>query len=199
MTLKRVAPIARQIAMTVALASGVTVAGVAAGALLIAPAVSKLGGTDGASATSFHLPALRLPVVHMPSLPALSMPTLSMPTLPALARFTSPRTQAVLSRFAVPMLLTALSLLALGRLTSVRQLFTRGDRRHPMATFTPSSARARMRTPARPDRTPRAVEALAASGTAPSEISWRTGLPLDAVALLLSLATTQRQLQPPSA
>ena len=193
MTAHRAAAIARQIAMTVALASGVTVAGVAAGALLIAPAVSKVAGTDGA-ATSFHLPAVRLPVVHMPSVPTVSMPTFSMPTLPALAQFTSPRRQALLERFAVPMLLTALSLLALSRLSSVRQLLTR--RR---STFSPTSARARMRTPVRPDRTPRAVEALAASGTAPSEISWRTGLPLDAVALLLSLATAQRQLQPPSA
>ena len=49
------------------------------------------------------------------------------------------------------------------------------------------------------DRTPRAVQALAAAGTAPSEISWRTGLPLDAVALLLAMSTTARQLQPPTA
>ena len=194
MTAHRAAAIARQIAMTVALASGVTVAGVAAGALLIAPAVSKVAGTDGA-ATSFHLPAVRLPVVHMPSVPTVWLPTLSMPTLPALAQFTSPRTRALLARFAVPMLLTALSLLALSRLSSIRQLFAR----RPSTTFAPTSARNRMRTPVRPDRTPRAVEALAASGTAPSEISWRTGLPLDAVALLLSLATAQRQLQPPSA
>ena len=51
----------------------------------------------------------------------------------------------------------------------------------------------------KPDRTPRAVQALAAAGTAPSEISWRTGLPLDAVALLLAMSTASRQLQPPTA
>ncbi len=49
------------------------------------------------------------------------------------------------------------------------------------------------------DRTPRAVQALAAAGTAPTEISWRTGLPLDAVALLLAMSTASRQLQPPTA
>lgn len=49
------------------------------------------------------------------------------------------------------------------------------------------------------DRTPRTVQALAAAGTAPTEISWRTGLPLDAVALLLAMSTASRQLQPPTA
>lgn len=37
-------------------------------------------------------------------------------------------------------------------------------------------------------RTPKAVQALAASGAAPVEIAHRTGLPLDAVAMLLQLA-----------
>lgn len=37
-------------------------------------------------------------------------------------------------------------------------------------------------------RTPKAVHALAASGAAPVEIAHRTGLPLDAVAMLLELA-----------
>lgn len=37
-------------------------------------------------------------------------------------------------------------------------------------------------------RTPKAVQALAASGAAPVEIAHRTGLPLDAVAMLLELA-----------
>jgi len=49
------------------------------------------------------------------------------------------------------------------------------------------------------DRTPRAVHALAAAGTAPAEISWRTGLPVDAVALLLAMSSASRQLRPPTA
>jgi hypothetical protein len=48
-----------------------------------------------------------------------------------------------------------------------------------------------------PDRTPKAVRALAAAGAAPAEIAWRTGLPHDAVAMLLSLAP--RQVPPPAA
>lgn len=49
-------------------------------------------------------------------------------------------------------------------------------------------------------RTPKAVAALAEAGTAPADIARRTGLPHDAVAMLLSLGTLNaRQLQPPTA
>lgn len=51
----------------------------------------------------------------------------------------------------------------------------------------------------RADRTPRAVHALAQQGARPTEIAWRTGLPVDAVALLLAMSTASRQLQPPTA
>jgi hypothetical protein len=37
-------------------------------------------------------------------------------------------------------------------------------------------------------RTPRAVQALAAAGAAPTEIAWKTGLPVDAVSMLLELS-----------
>jgi hypothetical protein len=40
----------------------------------------------------------------------------------------------------------------------------------------------------RVSRTPKAVQALAASGAAPMDIAHRTGLPLDAVSMLLELA-----------
>jgi hypothetical protein len=36
-------------------------------------------------------------------------------------------------------------------------------------------------------RTPRAVQALAAAGAAPAEIAWKTGLPHDAVCMLLQI------------
>jgi hypothetical protein len=49
------------------------------------------------------------------------------------------------------------------------------------------------------NQTPRAVEALAASGASASDIAWKTGLPIDAVRLLLSISTGARQLQPPAA
>ena len=50
----------------------------------------------------------------------------------------------------------------------------------------------------RNDRTPRAVQALAQQGAQPTEIAWRTGLPVDAVSLLLAMSTASRQLQPPT-
>jgi hypothetical protein len=37
-------------------------------------------------------------------------------------------------------------------------------------------------------RTPRAVAALAAAGAAPIEIAWKTGLPVDAVSMLLEIS-----------
>ncbi|WP_373060925.1 hypothetical protein [Gemmatimonas sp.] len=37
-------------------------------------------------------------------------------------------------------------------------------------------------------RTPRAVAALAAAGVNPTEIAWKTGLPVDAVSMLLELS-----------
>ena len=200
MTGRRLASIARQVVITAALASGVTVAGVAAGALVIAPVVSAVAGPDSQSSPSLRMPAFSLPAVR---LPRMTMPTIWTPALrlPALSQLTSLGARALRSRFAVPVGLTVLSLLALSRLPAVQRRMQRVTARPSLASMStaPASARSRMRTPVRPDRTPRAVEALAASGTAPSEISWRTGLPLDAVALLLSLSSAQRQLQPPTA
>ncbi len=57
-------------------------------------------------------------------------------------------------------------------------------RRTPRAAMTPTIA---VRS-GRASRTPKAVQALAASGAAPTEIAARTGLPLDAVSMLLELA-----------
>ena len=51
----------------------------------------------------------------------------------------------------------------------------------------------------KPDRTPKAVHALAAAGTTLTEIARRTGLPVDAVTLVLAISTASRQLQPPTA
>lgn len=54
--------------------------------------------------------------------------------------------------------------------------------------------------PGKGNRTPKAVAALAEAGTTPADIARRTGLPLDAVAMLLSLGSFgARQLQPPTA
>lgn len=41
--------------------------------------------------------------------------------------------------------------------------------------------------PGKAGRTPRAVQALAAAGASATEIAWKTGLPLDAVCMLLQI------------
>lgn len=51
------------------------------------------------------------------------------------------------------------------------------------ATAAPPAVTLRGRT----SKTPKAVQALAAAGAAPTEIAWKTGLPLDAVSMLLEL------------
>jgi hypothetical protein len=62
------------------------------------------------------------------------------------------------------------------------------------------NSRSGSRAPGRaPSRTPKAVQALADSGAEPQEIAWRTGLSLDAVAMLLSIGSNARQLRPPTA
>lgn len=47
-------------------------------------------------------------------------------------------------------------------------------------------------------RTPRAVESLAAAGAAPTDIAWQTGLSVDAISMVLSIAQ-RRQVHPPVA
>lgn len=51
------------------------------------------------------------------------------------------------------------------------------------ATAAPPAITLRSRT----SKTPKTVQALAAAGAAPTEIAWKTGLPLDAVSMLLEI------------
>ena len=57
---------------------------------------------------------------------------------------------------------------------------TRQARQAPAPTITLRGGKA--------SRTPRAVAALAAAGAAPTEIAWKTGLPVDAVSMLLEIS-----------
>ncbi len=157
-------------AMVAALAIGVTIAGTAAGALIVAPAVSQV------SQSGWHvsMPSIVLPHV---ALPRLVVPPMLLPA--SVFGF----------RFALPALVTLIAVVAMVLLLWVRKRATMQLRRDMPP----------LRVEGRPDRTPRAVQALAASGTSPSEISWRTGLPVDAIALLLAISTVPRQLQPPAA
>ncbi len=164
-------------ALVAALAIGVTIAGTAAGALIVAPAVSHV------SQPGWHvsMPTIALPHV---ALPHFVVPPKALPT--SMRRAFSVGTPFP---FALPTLVTIIAILAMVRVRWTRKRATANGSREAQP----------LRTDGRPDRTPRAVQALAASGTSPSEISWRTGLPVDAIALLLAISTVPRQLQPPTA
>jgi hypothetical protein len=63
-------------------------------------------------------------------------------------------------------------------------LRVRGGRRSRPASVTAPTMTLRS---GKASRTPRTVQALAAAGAAPTEIAWKTGLPLDAVSMLLDI------------
>lgn len=72
----------------------------------------------------------------------------------------------------------------------VRRLATRDMRRPTVPSITLRGDRV--------SKTPRHVQALAAAGAAPEEIAWKTGLPVDAVSMLLTMSVA-RQVPPPVA
>jgi len=82
------------------------------------------------------------------------------------------------------------------RLPHLRQPNVNVARTPSPARQTPRSSRATGRNAS---RTPKAVQALADSGSDSAEIARRTGLPVDAVAMLLSIGSGGRQLRPPTA
>ncbi len=59
--------------------------------------------------------------------------------------------------------------------------------RHPNVNRPATAAPPTITLRGRTSRTPKTVQALAAAGAAPTEIAWKTGLPLDAVSMLLEI------------
>ena len=86
------------------------------------------------------------------------------------------------------------SLFGIAAVVLAARFVIRGLRNRP--TKTTRQARQARQAPAPPitlrggksSRTPRAVAALAAAGAAPTEIAWKTGLPVDAVSMLLEIS-----------
>ena len=171
----------KQAAFLVALGVGVTVGGVAAGALILAPAVAQAtqpsagGGLDRVVTTSAA-------AVHEMTNATRAALTSSVSTLPQRYR-----------RLALPVLFGAIALT--GFVATGISYF----RRHAATRSSTSASRQQGGTRLNGSRTPKAVQALADSGAEPSEIAWRTGLSLDAVAMLLCIGPTGRQLRPPTA
>jgi hypothetical protein len=164
-------------AYLLAVAVGVTVAGVALGALVLAPAAAQRANTPAASTITRLIDGSVTSVTQLTTQSTVAIASASR-TLPEPVR-----------RLALPVLLGALALTGFAA-TGVSYLRGRPTSRGPSIT----TARARTAS-----KTPKAVQALADSGAEPSEIAWRTGLSLDAVAMLLSLHPSPRQLRPPTA
>ena len=82
--------------------------------------------------------------------------------------------------------LAAVAVLTMG----ARKMATRETRRPTVPSITLRGDRV--------SKTPRHVRALAAAGAGPEEIAWKTGLPVDAVSMLLTMAVA-RQVPPPVA
>lgn len=172
---------------------GVTVAGIAAGALIVAPVV--------ATATRIEAPS------PIPAAGGSTVATFRTAAASVWARLDA-GTANVLARLPEPVARYALPTVAVASITgALLALFlpSRDAGRQP----TPRTAM--LLTPARGSaplgvgrvsakkRTPSAVEALAASGASAPDIARRTGLPLDAVQLLLTISTGPRQFHPHSA
>lgn len=78
-------------------------------------------------------------------------------------------------------------LIDLGRRGMTTLMNRRGKRSTLSAAHRTAASAPTIRLGGRSSRTPRTVQALAAAGAAPTEIAWKTGLPLDAVSMLIEI------------
>ena len=178
-----------------ALGLSVTVGGVAAGALIVAPVVASATDTPTTSRTTSS-EASSLQSVKMTA--AGTWRKLDRATDRILARLPEPVARYALPAIAVLSITGALLALFLPPLSTAPATAVSSRLASPgrgMAMLTPKSTG----SVAARKRRPEAIEALAASGASAPDISWRTGLPHDAVQLLLSISPGHRQLHPPTA
>lgn len=181
-----------------ALAVGVTVGGVLAGALVVAPVVSKASQPEVASKWSQTASVLWSSAVGF----AREAGQIALTSSRELSHAVASRSPESVGPWIFPGLVllsvaAGLSLLVARRRASHR---TATLSLVPVAASKSAKPRAAARGPnARDARTPKAVEALAAAGASSSDIARRTGLPIDAVQLLLSISSGSRQVHPPTA
>jgi hypothetical protein len=167
-----------------ALAVGVTVGGVAIGALVVAPVVSR-----GSQSFDWRITVSR--VVDW--------------TREFGANITVPARPSWMNMAQVPsivwMAVGMTAALALTGMIAWRwRRHANSESEQALSAIRASLTGSNKVSGAREGRTPRAVLALAEAGTAPADIARRTGMPLDAVVLCLSMSSFgARQLQPPTA
>lgn len=236
----------RAVLMYAAMAVGVTVGGVAVGALIVAPAVSRSkplleralskstdlknakaeqtetngGGSvgqadgDGMSASVARVEPFQPMTDAIASAKELEAKAAAVP---------APRGMAALKREAAALWKDVLFAAGrvpkifwvyadVGAVLAMAGLWFWRRRRHQANSSSKSLSNSGLRHTPTPhsslptrqigknSRTPKAVAALAEAGNSPADIARRTGLPHDAVAMLLSLGSFGgRQLQPPTA
>ncbi len=175
----------KQAVFIVAIGIGVTVGGVAVGALVLQPAVAQATKPEAGRMVS-GLMKTSTTAVHRMTTATRAVIISTTSTLPGPVR-----------RLALPVLLGAIALTGF-TLTGLSYFRSRQADR-PSASIARPQSGGKSAAKLNGNRTPKAVQALADSGAEPSEIAWRTGLSLDAVAMLLFINPTSRQLRPPTA
>ncbi len=172
---------------------GVTVAGIAAGALIVAPVVATATRLDAPKPIITERPST---FAAVRTAAASAWSRLDAGTASVLERMPEPVARYALPTVAVAAITGALLALFLPSRDAGRQPTTGAiSRLTPVRGAAPLSAGRAISG----KRTPGAVEALAASGASAPDIARRTGLPLDAVQLLLTISTGPRQFHPHSA
>ncbi len=189
-------PLVVRMALLALLAIAVMVGGVMAGALVVAPVVAK--ATSPAATAQFQQ------TLASTSSAARAVVTQARgATQHAINEMPAPVTQFALPVLVVLSMIGGLSVLFVKRRSPTRSLRPSLAGTDLLAMPTRSTSRATPRSTgrigSRNQRTPQAVEALVASGASTTDIARRTGLPIDAIQLLLSMASGGRQLQPPTA
>jgi hypothetical protein len=172
---------------------GVTVAGIAAGALIVAPVVATATRIEAPTSVTTEGPST---FAAVRTAAASAWSRLDAGTANVLASMPEPVARYALPTVAVASITGALLALFLPSRDAGRQptprtamLLTPARGAAPLAAGRVSAKK----------RTPSAVEALAASGASAADIARRTGLPLDAVQLLLTISNGPRQFHPHSA
>ena len=190
-----------------ALAASVTVGGVLAGALIVAPTVAKVSQPAVTSAWRSTASVVWSTISGTTASALHQASQIAATRSRELSDAVAARSSEQVGRFAVP----GLALLSLAAGLSLIVARRRASARTAVLSLVPttsgSSAAAKVTvrdsrshsSRGRDARTPQAIEALAASGASKSDIARRTGLPIDAVQLLLSISTGSRQLHPPTA
>jgi hypothetical protein len=198
----------RRVARYVALTLGVTVGGVVIGAMVIAPAVSYakpaiqrvLDRASAVNSTASTAAASASPIANSVDAVAASSRPSVLTTLKA--RTTQFANQAILSagrlpKFAWFALAAGVVLFSAGLGFWLRRARSSGRPVAPVVVVANSGKPVALKATG---RTPKSVLVLAESGASIADIARRTRMPLDAVAMCLSMGSAGvRQLQPPTA